>query len=140
MKNTNTQPAATPVPVPEFRPVTRLLGLYLTISLLSLGATALLANHHTKADTQTWVHAVIVAASAALTFIIGLRAARGHRGAYRRVRIISTVMLIAIVIIDALPGDFPLWMKLEQGACAILLLAVMLITGTRALRTRYATS
>jgi len=133
--NTNTQAKTT---IPEFRPVTRILGLYLAISLLSLGATARLADHHTQADTQTWIHAIIVAASATLTFAISLRAAHGHRGAYRRVRIISAVMLIAIAVIDALPGDFPTWMKIEQGACGILLLAVILITNTRTIRTRFA--
>jgi len=124
--------------IQEFRPVIKILGLYLAISLLSLGAAALPADHHTNADTQTQVHAIIVAASAAVTFVVGLRAARGHQGAYRRVRIISAVMLIAIVVIDALPGDFPLWMKIEQGACGILLIAVVILTNSRALRTRFA--
>ena len=32
-------------------------------------------------------------------------------------------MLIAIAVIIALPGTFPLWMKLEQAVCGLLLIS-----------------
>jgi len=43
-------------------------------------------------------------------------------------------MLVAIVVIIALPGTFPLWMKFEQGVCGLLLLGVALIVNGKHLR------
>ena len=36
-------------------------------------------------------------------------------------------MMVAIAFIIALPGTFPLWMKIEQGACGLLLIGLLLI-------------
>jgi hypothetical protein len=67
---------------------------------------------------------VLVTASAAVTFAVAGRAARGSRRAFLRLRIIATVMLVAIAAIIAVPGDFPVWLKIEQGVCGLLLLGV----------------
>ena len=32
-----------------------------------------------------------------------------------RLRVVTAIMAVAIVVIIALPGMFPLWFKLEQG-------------------------
>ena len=45
---------------------------------------------------------------------------------------------VAIVVITAMPGTFPSWMKIEQGVCGVLLLGVAaLINGTH-LRSMFA--
>jgi hypothetical protein len=36
-----------------------------------------------------------------------------------RLRIVSAVVLVAIVVIIAPPGGFPLWLKIEQGGCGL---------------------
>lgn len=77
---------------------------------------------------------VIVAASALLTFAFAVRTARGSRRAYLRLRIASAIMLAAIVVIIAIPGSFPLWMKIEQGACGLIPLGVVAIVNGRQLR------
>jgi hypothetical protein len=53
--------------------------------------------------------------------------ARGSSGGYLRLRLVSAIMLVAIAAIIALPGTFPLWMKIEQGVCGLLLLGVVVI-------------
>jgi len=55
-----------------------------------------------------------------------VRAANGSRGAYRRVRILSAVMVVAIAVIVALPGMFPLWMKIDRVVCGLILLGLLL--------------
>ena len=52
-------------------------------------------------------------------------------------RIVSAVMLAAIVVIIALPGTFPVWMKIEQGVCGVLLLGVCLIAYGKGLRASF---
>jgi hypothetical protein len=38
----------------------------------------------------------------------------------------------------AIPGDFPLWMKLEQGVCGLLLLGVVATVNGKHLRSVFA--
>jgi hypothetical protein len=103
-----------------------LLGGYLGLSLVTLVVVVALRGHSSVVTAAVWIRVVIVAVSALVTFLLAARAARGSRGAFRRVRIIATVMLVAIVAILAVPGDFPLWLKIEQGVCGLLLLGVAL--------------
>ncbi|MFI5615301.1 hypothetical protein [Amycolatopsis sp. NPDC051903] len=120
---------------------TRLLVLaYLTLSVLTVGAVVLLRNNHTMVTDAVWVRTVIVVASALLTLTFTLRASKGSRRAYLRLRLVTGVMLVALVVIAALPGAFPVWLRVEQGVCALLLLGVVLTVNGRHLRSLFARS
>lgn len=108
---------------PRARTAKRLTGAYLGLSVVTLVAIVLLRNTSMVNDA-VWVRGVIVAASAVLTYTFAARAARGSRRAHLRLRLVSGIMLVAIVVIIALPGTFPLWMKVEQGVCGLLLLGL----------------
>jgi hypothetical protein len=123
---------------PEFRAVKLLAGAYLAVSLVTLAAIIALRNHSHLVNSAVWVRGTIVAASAVLTFLFAVRAARGSRPAYRRLRILSAVMVVAIVVIIALPGTFPVWLKVEQGACGVLLLGVVAIVNRGRVRVLFA--
>ncbi len=115
-----------------------LAGTYLGISVLTLAAIVLLRNHPGIVNPAVWIRGTIVVASALLTVALTRRAASGSRPAFRRLRIVSAVMVVAIAVIIALPGTFPLWMKIEQGVCGLVLLCVVvLVNGTR-LRSTFA--
>ena len=107
---------------------------YVAISVLTLVAIIALRNHTTVVNDAVRVRATIVVASSLLTFAFARSAARGSRRGYLRLRIVSAVMLVAIVVIIALPGTFPLWMKAEQAVCGLLLLAVALLVNGKHLR------
>jgi hypothetical protein len=96
-----------------------LVACYLTLSVLTLVAVFLMRDHAGLVNPAVWIRTSIVAASAALlmSFVV--------RGARRRLRIVATIMLVAIVVILAVPGDFPLWLKIEQAACGVLLAGVV---------------
>ncbi len=121
-----------------FRGTKLLVGAYLTLSVLTLAAIVLLRNDATIVNDAVWVRGTIVVASALLTLAFTTRAARGSRKAFLRLRIVSAVMLVAIVVIVALPGTFPVWMKIEQGVCGLLLLGVVLLVNGRQLRSEFA--
>jgi hypothetical protein len=123
---------------PELRIVNLLVGCYLGLSVLTLAAIALLRNDPAIVNPAVWVRGTIVVASAALMAVLATRTARGSRGAYRRLRIVSAVMLVAIVVIIALPGDFPMWLKIEQGVCGLFLGGVVLIANGERVRSRFA--
>jgi O-antigen/teichoic acid export membrane protein len=120
--------SSTPTPMPATKSRGTLIGMrttrilvscYLTLSVLTLVAVFLMRDHPGLVNPAVWVRTSIVAASAALmmSFVV--------RRAYLRLRIVSTVMLIAIAVILAIPGDFPLWLKAEQAICGLLLLGVV---------------
>ncbi len=117
-----------------------LVGGYLAISVLTLVAIVLLRNHAAMVNSAVWIHGIIVAVSALLLFTFTARAAGGSRRAYLRLRIASASMVVAIAVIIALPGTFPLWMKIEQGACGLLLIGVVVIVNGKHLRSLLAAS
>ncbi|GAA1568044.1 hypothetical protein GCM10009804_25690 [Kribbella hippodromi] len=116
------------------RNVRLLLTGYLAISVLTLIAIVAMRNDTAAVNSAVWIRGSIVVASAAATFLFARSAARGSRQSFRRLRIVSTAMLIAIVVIIALPGTFPLWMKSEQAVCGLLLLGVAVLVNGKHLR------
>jgi hypothetical protein len=123
-----------------FQTIRMLTGGYLVLSVLTIAVSALLRNHTALVNSAVWIRGTIVVISAAFTYTFGARAARGSRGAYRRLRIVATVMVAAITVIIALPGTFPLWMKTEQAICGLLLLGVVVVVNGRHLRSAFATA
>ncbi|MFD7165733.1 hypothetical protein [Streptomyces violascens] len=121
-----------------FRGTKLLAGGYLGISVLTLVAIVLLRNDSVDVTPAVRVRGTIVVASALLTYLCAIRAARGSRSAYRRLRIITGVMVVAIAAIIALPGAFPVWMKAEQAACGVLLLALAALVNGKYLRSLFA--
>ncbi|MFD7153326.1 hypothetical protein ACFV9C_01935 [Kribbella sp. NPDC059898] len=116
------------------RSVQLLVTGYVAISLLTLIAIIVLRNHSTVVNDAVWVRGTIVVGSSLLTFLFARSAAKGSHRGYLRLRIVSAVMLVAIAVIIALPGTFPLWMKGEQAVCGLLLLGVTLVVNSKHLR------
>ncbi len=120
--------------VKAFQAVKELVAGYLAVSVLTLSAIITLRGHSHDVNSAVWTRGVIVVASALMTLLFTVRAAAGSRRAYLRLRIISIVMPAAIAVIIAWPGTFPLWMKVEQGVCGLLLMAVAVIANGKHLR------
>jgi hypothetical protein len=121
-----------------FRKIKLLAGGYLGISALAVVAIVLLRHHPAEVNSAVWTHGILVAASALVVFGLAARAARGSRGAYRRLRISSAVIVVAIAVIIALPGSFPLWMKAEQGVAGLLMIGVAVLVNRSHLRSLFA--
>lgn len=121
-----------------FRRVRALLAAYLTLSVAAVVVAVLLRHRASMVNDAVWIRSSIVVASALLTLAFAARAARGSTGAYRRLRLVATVMVVAIAVIVATPGPFPLWLKLEQTACGALLLAVVVTLNARTVKARFA--
>ncbi|MEU8606392.1 hypothetical protein AB0C29_00055 [Actinoplanes sp. NPDC048791] len=116
----------------------RLLTAFLVISLSTVVAVVLLRHHPTLVTSAVWVRTPLVAASAAVLLLFARRAAAGHSGSFRRLRIISVVVLAAIIAVVAWPGAFPVWLRVEQAVCGLLMLGVVVHVNRRAARSRTA--
>jgi hypothetical protein len=120
-----------------FRKIKLLVGGYLGVSVLALGAVVVMRQHPAEVNSSVWIQGIAVAASALGAFAIAVRAAHGSRGAYRRLRILSVVVVAAIAVKIALPGLFPLWVKAELGVAGLLMLGVAVLANGRQLRSLF---
>ncbi len=127
-----------PAGLKELRRVRLLVSAYLGLSALTLIAIAMLRDNAAIVTTPVWVRGTIVVASALLTTIFTAQMARGSRTGYLRVRLVSAIMLVAVIGIIAFPSTFPLWMKVEQGICGLLLLGVVILVNGKQLRSKFA--
>jgi hypothetical protein len=116
----------------------RLVGAYAGVSVLTLAAIVLLRNHPGLVNSAVWIRGTIVVASSLLSLSFAVRAARGSARALLRLRIVSAVMVAAIAAIIALPGTFPVWMKIDQGVCGALLIGVVALVNGRRVRAQFA--
>lgn len=111
---------------------------YLTVSALTLLAIIMLRNDAAMVNSAVWVRSSIVTGGSLVLAALAGRAARGSLGAYLRLRIVSAAMLTATVLIVALPGPFPLWLKTEQSVCGLLLLGVAVVVNGKSIRALFA--
>jgi hypothetical protein len=112
-----------PRTVDAFRTIRRLLLAYLAVSLAALVAIVAMRNDAAEVNSAAWTRAIIV---------------EGSRGAYRRLRIISIITVVVIAVIIASPGTFPLWLKVEQGLCGLIMAGVAVVANRPGLRALFA--
>ncbi|MFF1876338.1 hypothetical protein [Leifsonia sp. NPDC058230] len=102
-----------------------LVGVYAALSIATVAAIAVLqAVAPDLAGPAAWIRGTIVAATSILMLVFANQAVRGHRRALLRWRIVAAVMIVAIAVIVSIPGLIPLWMRLEQVLCGVLLIGV----------------
>jgi hypothetical protein len=118
--------------------VIALVAIYLAVSVLTIVTAIVFAHDAHLVNTAVWIRGCIVAITAALMLRFAIGAAAGDRRHYLRLRIVSSIMVVAIVgILVLLPGDFPLWMKIEQAACGVILIAVVVIANGKRVRSSF---
>ena len=117
-----------------FRSLRTLVTAYAGLSAATLVVAYLLRGHADLVTATVWVRGGIVTLASLLMLAFVTRSARGSRGAFRRLRITSAVMAVAVAVIVSLPGFLPLWMRIEQGLCGVLLLGVVAVANGRQLR------
>jgi hypothetical protein len=108
--------------------VVKLVAAFLVISVSTLVAVVAMRHHPALVTPGVWIRTPLVAASAAVLLWLAVRAERGHAGSFRRLRIISMVVLAAIIAVVAWPGAFPAWLRIEQAVCGLFMLSVVIRT------------
>ena len=69
----------------------------------------------------------LVLGSSIILLLFAFRAARGSRSYWLRVRIISPIVVTAVVVVVSIPGFLPDWVRVEQGVCGVLVLAAAIL-------------
>src|ERR1700730_12072351 len=105
----------------QLRPVigAQWINLGLCVSLLSVA----FALRH-SISPAVWVRSTIILVVSLFMLLCGMQMRRGRRSAYVRAKWIAVLGTIGFVGVAALPGPFPTWMRIEQGAQALLFLTL----------------
>lgn len=117
--------------------IRRLVAGYLAISVVALVAIVLMRHDATEVNDTVWTRGIIVVVTAVLLLAFIARASRGSRSAFVRLRVVSIVTPVAILVLVALPGVLPLWMRIEQGVCGLVMMGVAAIANGRHLRSAF---
>jgi peptidoglycan/LPS O-acetylase OafA/YrhL len=95
------------------------INLGLCVALLSV-AFAL----RNSIPPAVWVRSTIILIVSLFLLLCGRQMLRGRRWAYVRAKWIAALGAIGFVGVAALPGPFPAWMRVEQGAQGLVFLAL----------------
>lgn len=120
-----------------FGTVRRLVAVHGTLSALVFMTIASLAVIDHTVTSFMWGRSAGVLASAAVIYWLTLLASKGARWAYLRVRILSSLMPIVIVAVDAVPGVCPAWFAGIQAVCALPLAGAAFISYGSGLRAAF---
>ncbi|MFE4396226.1 MULTISPECIES: hypothetical protein [Streptomycetaceae] len=120
-----------------FTTVKKCITLFGLAGAIVLGTVAVMASIGHPTTPFMWIRGVIFLAVAPYLHRLATRAADGSAKAFDRVRTLSTVMPIAIIAVDLIPGLCPPWYAVLQGLSALALLAVAILTRTPALRAAF---
>jgi hypothetical protein len=115
-----------------------LLGGYAAVSVLTLLAIVVFSGDPDIVTDAVWIRGSIIAVASLVTFALGVSMAKGSRSNYRRVQVIALAQVVAIIVIESIPGSFPVWFKVVNGVCGALLAIVVLLTFARSVRTTFA--
>lgn len=105
------------------------MATYVVIAVATVVALGVLsAVDPPVATDEAWGHAVVVGVLA-LVLPLRLRAARrGSRRGLVAVGAIATVLVVVNVAEALIPGFFPVWMRVEMVAIAVLMVAVAVLS------------
>ena len=109
------------------RPVLVLLTAFTGVSLAMLGVLIVQSTLGIAVDTAVWVRCSLVFASGVVMLLIARSASRGSRAAWVRIRIISPIVLVAVIVIVSIPGFLPDWVRVEQALCGLLVLPAAIL-------------
>lgn len=104
--------------------VVPLVAGYLALCVLTLGAIVLRRDTVDVTDT-VWVRGAVLAVVSVVTLLVAVRAVHDAGRALLRLRIIAAVQVVVIAVFVVLPGALPVWMRVEQAVCGLLLAGVL---------------
>ncbi|MGV9777759.1 hypothetical protein [Streptosporangium sp. NPDC003464] len=120
-----------------FGKVRKLVAAYGAFSVAVLVVVVILSVTGREVTSFMWGRAGGMFASAAVTYWLTVRASRGARWAYVRVRVISVIVPIAIIAVDSIPGALPPWFVAMQIAGALTLVPAAFVVNRSQLRAAF---
>lgn len=135
----STPPVADAARRAAFRPVLVLLAGFLLVSIAMEAVLVEQSITGVAVDVAVWIRCSLVLASSIILLLFAVGASRGSRRAWLRVRIISPIVVAAIIVVVSIPGFLPDWVRIEQGACGALVLPAAILVNLARARAHFPT-
>lgn len=110
-----------------FRLAFKCVWIYMVINLAALATVVLTLFLGDAPSTFMWVRAIILVAASPFLLSMTRMAGEGNDSIARRLKIVTTVLPIAVIMIDFIPGVAPVWYGAMQGLGALMLIPVAVI-------------
>ncbi|MET8543804.1 hypothetical protein ABZW03_24605 [Kitasatospora sp. NPDC004799] len=121
-----------------FTTVKKCIVLFGAIGAVVLATVAVMAATGHGTTPFLWIRGAILLAITPFLHRLATRAAtEGSYRAFDRLRTLATVMPIAVIAVDLIPGLCPPWYAVLQGLSALALVAVAVLTRTPTLRAAF---
>jgi glucose-6-phosphate-specific signal transduction histidine kinase len=117
-----------------FRPILILLGAFLVVSIAMEVLLIVLTATGTAVDIAVWIRCSLVLGSSIVLLIFAISASRGSRPSWQRLRLVSAIVVAAVIVIVSIPGFLPDWVRIEQAICGAFVLPAVILMNLR--RTR----
>ena len=127
-----------PDPSRRLRPVWILSAAFLLVSAAMEAVLIVQSLGGAAVDTAIWIRCSLVLASSVVLLLLSVAVARGSRSAWRRLRIIAPIVVVAVIVIVSIPGFLPDWVRLEQAVCGALVLPAAIILNLPRTRSLFA--
>jgi len=111
-----------------FETVKKGVKLFGAVSGIVLATTAISAALGGDVTAFMWIRGAIMLVMAPVILRLVASAAQGSRSSFERVRILTTVLPIAIIVVDLIPGLCPVWYAAMQAIGALGLLGAGIVT------------
>ncbi|MFD5462077.1 hypothetical protein ACFWIQ_04490 [Kitasatospora sp. NPDC127059] len=118
-----------------FSTAKKCITLFGAIGVITLATVAVMAFTGHATTPFMWIRGILFPALAPVLLRITARAAGGDYKALDRIRTLSTVMPIAVLGVDLIPGICPTWYAVLQGLSALAVLPIAFLTRTKAVTT-----
>lgn len=135
--NTTSEPVAEPGKADvweAFDTIKKCLVIFGVMSGIVLATDAAVALAHGPVSSFMWVRAGIMLLVAPVLYRLAARASHGAQKAFDRLRTVSLILPIAIIVVDLIPGVAPAWYAGMQGVSALAVLGVAVMMRRGALR------
>jgi hypothetical protein len=110
-----------------FETIKKSLVLYGVVGVLVLATVAVTAATHGTVNTFMWVRAALLIAVTPILLRFARDAYQGSRRSLDRLRTVCTILPIAIIVVDLIPGVCPAWYAAMQGLSALALVGVAVL-------------
>ena len=126
--STETAGAADASVARDFDLAKKLIVIYLVAGAILLGTLVVIVVAGGKPTVFMWVRATILLALMPLLSMFAVRAERGRTSSLQRLRLLTTVLPVAIIGVDLIPGVCPSWYAAMQAVSALALAPVGFLT------------
>jgi len=108
---------------------------YVGVNAAAFIAVIALHGKAGQVNSTVWIRGTILFVTSLLLLAFTNHITRGSRKALLRVRIISTILLASVIVLLVVGHQLlPLWMKLEQAVCGLLLLGIVILVNGKPVR------